>query len=250
MGEQGQEEMFFFIADISGYTAYMIQNQMAMDHGTLVINALIKTLVKTAEIPLEVSKLEGDAVFLFLPVSQLPQEMKKDPSLLTARLIQLFEAFSTQVTQLQRSTACDCGACSHISKLNLKVVGHYGKASIEMIGAFKELAGVDVILIHRLLKNQVKQKRYLLLTKAAAERLPIPAEGKSEMGVERDQDIGEIPVVIYYPPEQEVSAPKKELTFLEKLKSHWELGLGAKLLKWGIMKRPVFRNFPSKEAGK
>lgn len=60
-----EKEMFFFIADISGYTNYMLINQMEMQHGKLSITFLIHSLVKYIDLPLEISKLEGDAIFMY-----------------------------------------------------------------------------------------------------------------------------------------------------------------------------------------
>lgn len=247
MDDTFDQKMFFFIADISGYTAYMVKNQVERTHGTLVINALIKTLSREVTIPLEISKLEGDAIFLFLPIEQLPQAMKSEPYLITQKLLNLFKVFTKKVRELQDSTACGCGACSNIDELNLKIVAHYGSASLDTIGSFKELSGVDVILVHRLLKNQVKEHRYFLVTKAALPHLPLPKEGRIFEGVEEDKDIGKIEVVVYYPPEEGVLPQKKELTFLEKAKSHFQLAFGGMLLKIGLAKQPDFHNFPEEK---
>lgn len=241
-----EEEMFFFIADISGYTAYMIKNEMDYTHGTLIINELIKCLVKEVQTPMEISKLEGDAIFLFLRSSQLSDEIRNDPRRLGQKILQFFTIFSQKLKELQLSTACDCGACSNIEKLNLKIVAHYGKAAMNTIGSFKELAGVDVIIPHRLLKNQVKEKRYLLMTEAAHSRLELPQDGKIERWDEVDKDIGAIPVYVFYPPGQEVISEKKPLNFFERTKSHFKLAIGGALLKWGLIKRRPFHHFPEK----
>ncbi len=235
-----ETEMFFFIADISGYTAYMLKNEMDYTHGTLIVSELIKSLVKEIQVPMEISKLEGDAIFLYLRKQNIPAEE------LSEKILQFFEIFSHKLKELQQSTACDCGGCSNIDQLNLKIVAHYGKASIETIGSFTELAGIDVILIHRLLKNQVKEKRYLLMTQAAYDRLKLPTDGKIVQAEEHDKDLGTIVVYIYYPREGEPLPEKKPLNFLEKTKSHFKLGIGGALLKWGIKKPPDFHNFPPK----
>ena len=192
MANTPEEEMFFFIADISGYTAYMLKNEMEYTHGTLIVSELIKCLVKEVQTPMEISKLEGDAVFLFLRNAAIPEEIRNDPTLLGQKILQFFTVFSHKLKELQQSTACDCGGCSNIDKLNLKIVAHFGKAATETIGSFKELAGVDVIIAHRLLKNQVKEKRYLLMTESAHSRLKLPMDGKVEQWDEHDKDIGQV----------------------------------------------------------
>ena len=43
---------------------------------------------------------------------------------------------------------------------------------VKRVSRFEELAGDEVILIHRLLKNQVPAHEYLLLSEAAAALMP------------------------------------------------------------------------------
>ena len=75
--------------------------------------------------------------------------------------------FSEKINELSQSTTCTCNACTHIEKLRLKVVVHSGEALFHRVFNFVELAGVDVIIVHRLLKNSVAADQYLLLTEAA-----------------------------------------------------------------------------------
>jgi Protein of unknown function (DUF2652) len=243
-----QQEMFLFIADISGYTSYMIRNEMESAHGTLIISELIKSLIKEVAIPMEISKLEGDAIFLFLPKEKLPSQMQNDPELLTRQLLRFFTTFSKKIAELACSTACDCGACAGIDQLNLKIVAHYGKATVEQIGPFKELSGVDVILVHRLLKNQVEGHCYLLVTDSARRYLSLPLDGKISRGVEHDKDLGAIPITVYSPlPDQKAEA-KRQLTRFGAMKSRLKLAMGSALLKHGVVKQPEFHNFPTRAA--
>ena len=59
------EPVLLIIADISGYTRYMTANAKTLAHSQTVITELVKTIVQQIELPLEVAKLEGDAVFLY-----------------------------------------------------------------------------------------------------------------------------------------------------------------------------------------
>jgi hypothetical protein len=196
---------------------------------------------------MEISKLEGDAIFLFLREEKIPKDIRENPLILAQKILQFFSVFSKKLKELQLSTACDCGGCSNIDKLNLKIVAHYGKAVMDTIGTFTELSGIDVIIVHRLLKNQVKEKRYLLMTESVHSRLVLPKEGKIAQSEEIDKDIGSIAVYVYYPLEKEPSLPeKKELSFYERTKSHLKLAIGGTLLKWGLKKHPDFHNFPEK----
>lgn len=237
--------MYFFIADISGYTAYMLKNKMDYAHGTLIINELMHMLVSQVELPIEISKLEGDAIFLYLPEAKAREKVGDVPHLLGSKILQFFEAFSEKLLQLQNSTACDCGSCSNIDKLNLKVIAHYGKAAINVIGTFHELSGVDVIIAHRLLKNQIKEKRYLLLTQQAYDKLSLPQGAHIVRSEEKDKDLGVIPIYIYYPKELKSTQEALPLTFTQNVRSHLKLSLGRIALKWGLKKSGPFNNLPT-----
>ena len=49
------------IADISGYTRFMMKNHTARVHAHGIISDLLSAVIKEVQLPLEVNKLEGDA---------------------------------------------------------------------------------------------------------------------------------------------------------------------------------------------
>lgn len=187
-------EMFFFIIDISGYTRYMLANPLEMQHAKLSLSFLIEGLVKRIDLPLEISKLEGDAIFLYLKKSQ------KDPLWLNQKLFLFFQIFERALHDLRLSTICPCGACQNLDKLTVKIIGHYGNASFERIGRFEELTGIDVILLHRLLKNHVPSQRYLLLTESAYQHMEIPDTVPVTKMQEHYDDVGIINTYVFDPP--------------------------------------------------
>src|SRR5262249_54489539 len=122
--ETTPEPVVLIIADISGYTHYMTANAKTLAHSQTLITELVKTILVQIELPLKVAKLEGDAVFLFARKGDNWTENKKA---IGAKLIKLFEAFSSKVNELSSSTTCTCNACTHVQKLRLKVVVHSGE---------------------------------------------------------------------------------------------------------------------------
>jgi len=234
-----QEELFIFIADISGYTKFMLSNQMAYSHGILAITELMGTLVKEIDLPMKISKLEGDAILFYL--------LKKDVSeieVLGKKLLMLISLFSTKVEEMQTDNACTCGGCANIDKLDLKIITHFGKASIVSIGAFNELTGVDVILPHRLLKNRAEGHRYILLTEQAAKQISFPEDVKIVRQIEDVADMGKVPVTICYPLIEEVVLIERKNSLFRDLKSHFKLFVGGLLLKSKLKKPAPFRNLP------
>ena len=117
------------------------------------------------------------------------------------------------------------------------MIAHYGNASLHKIGKFKELAGVDIIILHRLLKNHVPEERYFLLTEAAYHHMLVPEDVKVSKMREIYEDIGTIPIYVCDPPRiSEVDLPAITTPLL-KFK-HWLL------LHFGKKRPGHYRNLP------
>jgi uncharacterized protein DUF2652 len=194
-----EKETILMIADISGYTKFMVTNKMAQTHAQVVITELIKTIIKQVKIPLEISKLEGDAVFFFAEKSDVMERWEETRREIGEKLIEFFEVFSDKINELAESNTCKCDACMHIEKLNLKVIVHSGTALFYKIDKFSELSGVDVIIVHKLLKNSVRSDRYILVTKSALDTIQFPQNIFFEKSKEDYKDIGKIGTYIYFP---------------------------------------------------
>ena len=63
--ETREQHLVMILADISGYTRFMVENQLAAVHGQLCITFLIETTLREVDIPLHLQGIEGDAVFLY-----------------------------------------------------------------------------------------------------------------------------------------------------------------------------------------
>jgi len=164
---------YLVLADISGYTSYLAG--VELDHAHAVLTELLETIVGSFKSLLTISKLEGDAVFAYVP------------SITIARGETLFElvettyaAFRDRVEGVRRRTTCTCNACRAIPGLDLKFIVHHGEYMLQNIAGIHELVGSDVNLVHRLLKNHVGEntgwKAYTLITGVALERLGLPCD--------------------------------------------------------------------------
>ena len=67
-------------------------------------------------------------------------------------------AFRSRLRDIRQATTCDCNACRLIPNLNLKFVAHNGRFVRNVVAGNEELTGSDVIIAHRLLKNNVKKR--------------------------------------------------------------------------------------------
>ena len=58
-----EHDVLLLIADISGYTDFMLSNKVSLAHSQDIITKLMKVIIKEVKIPLKISKFEGDAIF-------------------------------------------------------------------------------------------------------------------------------------------------------------------------------------------
>ncbi len=142
------ETGFLVIADISGYTKFTIQSEI--EHAEGVMQGLIGAIVKAMAPPFLVSKLEGDAVFSYVPSGSFSQNQS-----LLESLEKIYFDFRDLLFQMDKNTSCSCKACVNMRGLDLKIVVHYGEYVLSEIAERMELSGPDVITVHRLLKNEV-----------------------------------------------------------------------------------------------
>ena len=157
------------LADISGFTAFVTATEL--EHGPQIIAALLEAVMARLSPPLDIQEVEGDAVFFVGPDGVL---------LAPGRLLDVFDdafaAFKSLQRELAADESCSCGACRSVDSLDLKIVAHHGRFLRQQVGGRSQLAGPDVILAHRLLKNGVTDTRaYLLLTAAMLEWLGLDA---------------------------------------------------------------------------
>jgi hypothetical protein len=147
-----------FIPDISGFTRFVTKTEAR--HASHIISELIGVILESNQLGLAVSEIEGDAVLFY--------RLGRPPSVLEVieQARRTFIEFHHFLKIIDRDRVCQCGACTTASGLSLKFVTHYGELDEVQIGDFLKLMGSDVILAHRLLKNDVPGHEYLLLSSA------------------------------------------------------------------------------------
>jgi class 3 adenylate cyclase len=197
--EPRTERLLLILADISGYTNFMLASQVALVHGQQVITALIEAILAEVAIPLEVKEIEGDAVFLYSvrpPDDEAWQEVSAEVG---RKLLRFFEVFSAVLVAAAESTLCPCAVCKHLHELKLKIIVHSGEALFHTIGDFADVSGVDVILAHRLLKNSVDSDEYILMTEPAYRDLRFPSELEVHKSSEEYEGFGSITTFVHHP---------------------------------------------------
>jgi hypothetical protein len=197
--EPRTERLLLILADISGYTKFMLASQVALIHGQQVITALIEAILAEVAIPLEVKEVEGDAVFLYSVRPRDDAAWQEVSSEVGKKLLRFFEAFAAVLVAESESTLCPCAVCKHMHELKLKIVVHSGEALFHSIGDFAEVSGVDVILAHRLLKNSVDSDEYILMTEPAYRDLRFPSELEVHESSEEYEGFGSIATFVHLP---------------------------------------------------
>lgn len=151
-----------FIPDISGFTQFI--NRTEVSHSKHIIEELLEVILKEAGDYLQVSEIEGDAV-LFYRFEDQPDIPK-----LNTLAIRMFERFHQHLLYYDRDRVCDCGACSSSGRLTLKFIVHSGPLQEYAIGDRVKLFGREVILAHRLLKNKLDSREYILITETGGKK--------------------------------------------------------------------------------
>jgi class 3 adenylate cyclase len=162
-----QKKVIIILADISGYTRFMLESKTSALHGQLVISGLIESILKEVDIPLTLQEIEGDAVFLYAAHPGSEDDWRAVAEQVSTKLERFFSAFIAESAVTIESTPCGCAICRNSAKLGLKIIVHTGEAVFHAIAGRSQVSGPDVILAHRLLKNAMTSDYYLLLTDAA-----------------------------------------------------------------------------------
>jgi Protein of unknown function (DUF2652) len=156
------------IADIGGYTRFLRMHDVSVVHAQLTVVKLLEAVIAAARPDLALAKLEGDAAFFHAPAP-------RDDGALMRVAATIHRAFHRTREDLARNTLCPCDGCQQAGDLRIKVVAHVGEVTRQRIARHDELSGLDVILVHRMLKNGVPLDEYLLLTAPLLANLPEPA---------------------------------------------------------------------------
>lgn len=174
------------LADISGYTSFLrsvadAHQGDAFADGAIpdaygLMSSLLDGIIQRLVPPFTLSKLEGDAVFVF---AEDADGLPRRTALLDC-LAACYADFRRSLGMAHDIWTCTCDACSRIAGLDLKFVLHAGPFVIQSIAGGRELIGPEVVMAHRLLKTGagtlVGHGAYALITDAAATRFDVPTD--------------------------------------------------------------------------
>lgn len=162
---------FLVCADITGYTAYLSGTEL--EHASGILTELLRLLLGEVQAPLQLSRVEGDAVISYAPPGDGFQGQ-----MVVDRLDDTYVAFRRALQQMIVNTSCPCQACATIDSLDLKFLIHHGEFAVQRIGQQDELVGPDVNFLFRLTKNKIRATLglpgYMAFTGEALAALALP----------------------------------------------------------------------------
>jgi len=197
MNSKPTSKTFLLLADISGYTHFMRENPVASSHARQIIVRLLKSLISASAPPLTVAELEGDAIFFYATASD--KDLDRIAAQIKEQMRSLFAGFYAETRKLAGMKACACDACSNVGGLKLKQILHVGDAAIERVNQFNKLFGLDVILVHKLLKNSVPSDEYVLMTRQAHSVFKDFQGLTPRVLREKVDEFGTVHVIVFYP---------------------------------------------------
>jgi hypothetical protein len=154
------QRALLLIADIGGYTEYMRTHRMSLAHAEVNTARLLEAVIDAAG-DFDLIEIEGDAAFL----SRRADALDGDATVaaMSQAVASMHRAFHRE-RQYVAANLCPCDGCAQADNLKLKFVAHIGQVATQTIRARRKLVGIDVIHVHRLLKNPVQLPEYVLFS--------------------------------------------------------------------------------------
>jgi uncharacterized protein YndB with AHSA1/START domain len=181
---------YLLIADITGYTRFLKGSEL--EHARGILEGLFAALLKELRSPFALSNVQGDAI--------LAHARRRDVSA-GQHVLDVIEAlyctFADALEKMIRNTTCTCNACRNMANLDLKLLVHFGSYVEQSIAGRTELSGPDVILVHRLMKNEITAatgiRAYAALTQPAADAIGLPEFfAQTRIHTEQTDDFGAV----------------------------------------------------------
>ncbi|UOR05151.1 DUF2652 domain-containing protein [Hymenobacter aerilatus] len=144
------------IPDISGFTRFIQESGSQL--APFLVADLLEILIEANMIGMQVSEIQGDAILFYRigpppPIRQMVEQCRR-----------IFLDFQNYLRLVERDADSELGIALRGYELTLKIIVHYGPVSVAQIRQHTKLMGKEVIVVHRLLKNNVMGSEYMLFS--------------------------------------------------------------------------------------
>jgi hypothetical protein len=188
--------IFLVLFDISGYTDFIRRHGKDFAHAEEVVLELLSVIISSAGSLYKLYEVSGDAVSFYVESDGNPRIAR----LIWDHLSGIFSSFHSTEQALRRKLKPTCVHCSEAPTLRLKAVLHHCPVVIGNLHGIRKIGGPGVILAHRLLKNAVQAREYVIATSdfylAGAMTTPMGAVLQGE----HCEGFGEVGILVWYPP--------------------------------------------------
>ncbi len=188
------KKVFLVIADISGYTNFVRQEKIGKLHAEKIVCELLESVIDATDNTLTYYEHAGDAV-TFYAESEGNKERAK---IVFEQVKQMFKAFNEKQRLLAHELETGNEEVSHaVEQLKLKTIIHHGEVVFTKIKNIIKVAGQDVIIAHRLLKNSVSARQYILTTEEFQSVAGCLGKYDPQKILEYYDGIGKVKAVVY-----------------------------------------------------
>lgn len=188
--------IFLVLFDIGGYTDFIRRHGKDFAHAEHAVAELLSVIISSAGSVYRLYEISGDAVSFYVESDGDPRIVR----LIWEDLGRIFSSFHTTEQTLRKELNQKCAPCSETPTLRLKAVLHHCPVVISNLHGIRKIGGPGVILAHRLLKNAVQAREYVIATSdfyfAGGMTTPM---GAVLQGV-HCEGFGEVGVLVWYPP--------------------------------------------------
>lgn len=228
------QRALLLLADIVGYTRFMRLHRINLAHSQDITQRLLEAMVDSVP-SLRLVEIEGDAVFLYAP-----HEEDDEPSAAAEFLalsLAMHRAFHERQQWMVARNMCACEACKQVGTLRVKFVAHVGEVATQTIKKRTKLVGIDVIAAHRMLKNAVPVREYILMSDSIYARSTSAVRERSTPIDQQLEGVGSVTsyFVDLEPIALEAPVPAAP-TFLERVRETVGVGLRCFPREIGIRK--------------
>ncbi len=184
-------DTIFILPDISNYTRFIASEHVTESRAQETIFSLMNAMIIAGTKTVELSKLEGDAVLFYTNANQ------KTDLEIGKTVMAIFDAFFEERRRLIESDFCSCGSCRHVSNLDLKIFIHRGQSKRFNFRGSIDHFGADVTILHKLMKNNIRADRYVMVTAAADDNVKLPGDFVQHQVEEDLEHVGKIVATVY-----------------------------------------------------
>jgi len=161
---------------------------MSLAHAEVNTGRLLEKVINAVP-DFDLIEIEGDAAFLARQANR--SDSDATVALTVDAVMAMHRAFHLE-RQYVATNLCPCQSCTQATNLKLKFVAHIGEVATQTIRQRRKLVGIDVILLHRMLKNPVEVPEYLLLSEELYRTTNSPLPGPAHAVLQDLEGIGRV----------------------------------------------------------